>query len=73
MFYFDRDFLVIDEATSALDKNTEKKILNELLALKGKKTIIGISHSNLFNEIADKTYLINNGKLNLINRENYEN
>ena len=73
MFYFDRDFLVIDEATSALDKNTEKKILNELLALKGKKTIIGISHSNLFEEIADKTYNINDGKLNLINRENYEN
>lgn len=73
MFYFDRDFLVIDEATSALDKNTEKKILNELLALKGKKTIIGISHSNLFEEIADKTYKINDGKLNLINRENYEN
>ena len=42
--YNNPDILIFDESTNALDNFTEKKILNEIHLLKGKKTIILISH-----------------------------
>lgn len=42
--YHDRDFLVLDEATSALDDETEREIVETIRSLKGKKTILLISH-----------------------------
>lgn len=38
------EVLVLDEATSALDNETEKSIMNTILKLKGKITIISIAH-----------------------------
>mgnify|MGYP001250791216 FL=1 len=42
--YTNPDILIMDEATSALDIKNEDKIIEELYELKGKKTIIVISH-----------------------------
>lgn len=44
MLYFDPEVIILDEATSALDEKNEKEILEFLKNLKGKKTIILISH-----------------------------
>ena len=42
--YHNPEILVLDEATSSLDVDTEKDILESLNNIKGKKTIIIISH-----------------------------
>lgn len=42
--YTNPEILILDEATSALDNDTEKKIINSILKLKGKITIIAIAH-----------------------------
>jgi len=39
------DILFFDEPTSSLDKDSEKKIMKNIYSLKGKKTIIIISHN----------------------------
>jgi ABC-type bacteriocin/lantibiotic exporter with double-glycine peptidase domain len=42
--YHDPEVLILDEATSALDHETEKAFIDALNNLKGKLTIIMISH-----------------------------
>jgi ATP-binding cassette, subfamily B, bacterial PglK len=44
MLYFNPEVIILDEATSALDEKNEKEILEFVKKLKGKKTIILISH-----------------------------
>lgn len=43
--YSESEVLLLDEATSALDVDTETRVLMNLSDLKGKKTVISISHS----------------------------
>lgn len=62
-FYFDRDVLILDEATASLDAETEKSFIDVLKALKGKKTIIVISHKTAPLSICDKIYEMKNGML----------
>ncbi len=42
--YSNPKILILDECTNSLDLETEKQIINEVNALKGKKTIIMITH-----------------------------
>ena len=57
------ELLVFDEATSSLDLETEKKILNEIYALKKEFTLIFISHRESSIKYCDRKYLIKNQKL----------
>lgn len=60
LFYSDRDILIFDEATNALDEKNEKSIFDHIKKLKGKKTILIISH-NLENlKICDKLFKLEN-------------
>jgi ABC-type multidrug transport system fused ATPase/permease subunit len=43
--YYDRQFLVLDEATSALDRETEEAVIGSIKALKGKRTVLLITHN----------------------------
>lgn len=61
--YFDPKILILDEATSSLDITTEKFIINELLSVKRKTTIIFISHRLSALENCDKIIQLENGKL----------
>ena len=61
--YFNPEILILDESTSALDIKTEKRVMNTINNLKGKKTIIIISHRNSTMEKVDKVYEINNSEL----------
>ena len=56
--YNDPKILILDEFTNFLDSSTEKKIINEVNALKGKKTIIMITHRPATLEKCDKVYKI---------------
>jgi ABC-type multidrug transport system fused ATPase/permease subunit len=62
--YKNSELLIFDEANSALDKNSSLKLKNLLLELKGKKTIIFVTHEvSFFKECFDKTYQILSGEL----------
>ena len=55
--------LILDEATSALDPQSEAAICETLQQLRGKLTILTISHQPALVELADKTYRIEPGKI----------
>lgn len=57
--YFSPELLILDEATNSLDKETEKNILDELLKMKDKITVIVVSHENEPLRISDRIYDLN--------------
>lgn len=58
--------LIFDEATNALDSSTETKVFDTIYSLKGKVTLILISHNvNNLNQ-CDQKFKLENGKLNKI-------
>ena len=52
--YRDPDIIFFDEATSALDQEMEKEVINSINSLKGKITIILISHNEALYKNCDK-------------------
>ena len=56
---------IFDEATSNIDTESEQAILSLIAAMKGKKTIIMISHRTENCKIADKIYHFENGGVSL--------
>ncbi len=67
--YNDPDILVLDEFTSALDRTTEREILDTFHPLRGKKTIVMISHSDAPLGICDKVYRLENAKMKRFERQ----
>src|SRR5205814_1999884 len=61
--YRDPAVLVVDEATANLDNDTEAAIVRTLAQLKGKKTIIAITHRMAFVRDCDRIYLLKQGKM----------
>tara|TARA_Y100000590_G_scaffold469200_1_gene655480 strand:+ start:1046 stop:2749 length:1704 start_codon:yes stop_codon:yes gene_type:complete len=55
--------LILDEPTSGLDSATEKEISNTLAQLKPFMSIIIVSHQSGFEQISDKVYTIEEGKI----------
>lgn len=55
--------LILDEATSALDQTTEESVNSNLLALKGKITIILITHRLKSIANADEILILDNGQI----------
>lgn len=58
----DSPVLILDEATSSLDVLTEKKIIDNLMAMRN-KTIIFIAHRLSVAERADKVVVLDKGKI----------
>jgi ABC-type multidrug transport system fused ATPase/permease subunit len=58
--YFDPDIILFDEPTSSLDLDTEKKILDTILALKGFRTYIIITHRKYVLKKSNKIFEISN-------------
>jgi ATP-binding cassette subfamily C protein len=54
------ELLVLDEATTALDPATEAAICETLAALKGRVTVLSISHQHAMREVADTVYELEN-------------
>jgi ABC-type multidrug transport system fused ATPase/permease subunit len=55
--------LVLDESTSALDPETEKGILKTINALKGKMTILMITHRESTLSHCDRVFRVSDGKI----------
>ena len=61
--YRQSEVLVLDEATSSLDFNTEKKLIKDIESLRGKYTIITITHRLQAIKNCDEAFLLSEGKL----------
>ena len=61
--YKKSQILILDEPTSALDKNSENEILNTIMNLKGKVTILLVSHNNSIIQKCDEVYEITKKKI----------
>ena len=57
------ELLILDEATSGLDPESEAAVCDTLQQLRGKLTILAISHQSALVKIADKSYRIRDGKI----------
>jgi ATP-binding cassette subfamily C protein len=55
--------LILDEVTSALDPETERAIVNNILALRDHSTVIAITHRTAFLDIADQIYELADGRV----------
>ena len=55
--------MILDEATSSLDQSTEKKIMDSVQFLKGKKTLIVVTHRLSTVDKCDKIFFIDKGKI----------
>ncbi|MEJ2199762.1 MAG: ATP-binding cassette domain-containing protein, partial [Desulfuromonadaceae bacterium] len=55
--------LILDEATSALDPESEQAICQTLLGLRGRVTMLAISHQPALVEVADHVYRLEGGKM----------
>ncbi len=55
--------LILDEATSALDPQSENAICETLWQLRGRLTILAISHQKALVKIADKSYYVRDGQI----------
>ncbi len=53
--------LLLDEPTAALDIASEEKVVNLLSELKGKKTVIVVTHSPTFLELSDRAVILKKG------------
>jgi ATP-binding cassette subfamily C protein len=58
--------LILDEATTALDPENEAAICGSLRKLKGKLTILAISHQPAILDVADRAYRLVKGKAILV-------
>ena len=61
--YRDPQVLILDEATSSLDSTNEKKIMDSIKLLKGKKTIIIVSHRESTLSFCDRIFNLENKSL----------
>ena len=68
--YNDPKILVLDEATNSLDIQTEKKLMEDIESLKGKYTLIIVTHRLSTIEKCDKIYIIDKGSI--YTGENYK-
>lgn len=59
--YSDPSILIFDEATSALDNITERVVIDSILQLQGKKTIILVAHRLTTIVNCDRIYFLENG------------
>lgn len=61
--------LLLDEATSALDTATERRLLKNIMVKKPNKTVIVTSHRPSVLDLCERVYLVDNGNVHLLNRE----
>ena len=65
LFYHKKNIIIMDESTNFLDVKSEKSITNEIRKMKGKKTIIIISHNSDSLKYCNKIYKLENCKLTI--------
>jgi len=54
-------FLILDEATASLDPESEAEVWAAIRELRGRTTVLAISHEAALLEVADRVYRVENG------------
>jgi ATP-binding cassette subfamily C protein len=62
--------LILDEATAALDRDSESAVWETITRLRGRATVIAISHQPALAHVADRMYRIEGGRAELVRDEN---
>jgi ABC-type bacteriocin/lantibiotic exporter with double-glycine peptidase domain len=62
--YSNREVILLDEATSALDSPTEQRVLANISNLKGRRTVISITHSQDALDMFDSKLILCSGGIN---------
>ncbi len=62
-YYSNNPILILDEATSALDVQSENIVVENILKLKGQKTIIAIAHRLSTIKNCDRIFYLEEGKI----------
>ena len=62
--YSNPEIIILDEATSSLDVENENMIIDKLNELKGKKTLIIISHKRNSLKYCDKIFEVTEKNIN---------
>lgn len=61
--------LILDEATAALDRDAEAAVWETISRLRGRATVIAISHQPALAGVADRVYRLENGRAELLRDE----
>lgn len=61
-FVSEKPILLIDEGTASLDERAEEKIIDSIVKMKGKRTVIVVSHRKAWEECADAVYRLHKRK-----------
>lgn len=61
--YHDPSVLVLDEATSALDSDTEARVMDTIASLRGRLTVITVSHRLSTLKHCDRIYFLRSGRI----------
>jgi len=61
--------VILDEATAALDPGSEAEIHATVRALRGKTTILAISHQPALLAVADRVYRLEDGRITMLERD----
>jgi len=64
--------LILDEATSALDPESEEAVRQTMLGLKGRLTILAISHNRAMVSAADQVYQLVDGSARLLDSDGHD-
>jgi ATP-binding cassette subfamily C protein len=65
--------LILDEATASLDPTSEAGIYDTVRSLRGRTTILAISHQPGLLQVADRVYRLSNGRVvELVGEERFE-
>jgi ATP-binding cassette subfamily C protein len=64
--------LVLDEVTSALDPRTEAEIVENIASLRGRYTIVAITHRSAWTRIADRLYSVEGGRVTEMAAQRFE-
>ena len=59
----DPDILILDEATSALDWENEESLIRAIAGLRGRVTVLAITHRPAISRAADKVYVMDAGRV----------
>jgi ATP-binding cassette subfamily C protein len=61
--------LILDEATAALDRDSEAAVWETIVRLRGRATVIAISHQPALAHVADRVYRLEGGRIELLRDE----